>query len=208
MASKKVNAELTNAERVRNNQRRSRTRRKEYIAELEAKIKQYESDHDQNPTKLRIEGLAKELDALKKLLHALGLDEEFLEAHGKAARLASTWAQDKQSPEETNDTPFSLPQPTSQCTNELQAHPDPILQMLLLGLPLFYSAQLEHETARYNILGDEIPSKTLQRSRHKEGRRMPQIGDVQEANADADQHALRDVQLPDAGGEGCAEEAG
>jgi hypothetical protein len=79
-------------------------------------------------------------------LHALGLDEEFLEAHGKAARLASTWAQDKQSPEETNDKPFSLPQPTAQCANELQAHPDPILQSNNVGaqhpIPRVFSERL------------------------------------------------------------------
>jgi hypothetical protein len=67
-------------------------------------------------------------------LHALGLNDEFLEAHGRAARVASTWAQDKQSSEETNGTLFSLPQqPTSQFANELQAHPDPILQSINVG---------------------------------------------------------------------------
>ena len=75
----------------------------------------------------------KELDTLKKLLHALGLDDKFLKAHGRAAQLASTWAQGKQSSEDTNDTPFSLPQPTSQFSNELQAHPDPILQSIDVG---------------------------------------------------------------------------
>ncbi|CAN9227250.1 unnamed protein product [Alternaria alternata] len=143
MASKKANVELTNAERVRNNQRRSRARRKEYITGLEAKIQQYESGYDQNPIKPSIEELAKELDTLKKLLNALGLDDKFLEAHGRAARLASTWAQDKQSPEETNDTPLSLPQPTSQFTNGLQAHPDPILQSINVGA--------QHSTPRRSL---------------------------------------------------------
>jgi hypothetical protein len=66
-------------------------------------------------------------------LHALGLDDEFLEAHGRAARLVSTWTQDKQSSEETNHAPFSLPQSTSQSANELQAYPDPILQSINVG---------------------------------------------------------------------------
>jgi hypothetical protein len=56
-------------------------------------------------------------------LHALGLNDEFLEAHGRAARVASTWAQDKQSSEETNGTLFSLPQQPT----------DPILQSINVG---------------------------------------------------------------------------
>jgi hypothetical protein len=94
---------MTNAERVRNNQRRSRARRKEYIAELESKLQQYQCSCGRSPSNTRLEELGMELNSLKRLLHSLGLKDEFLEAYTGAARLAPTLALGQEITIGTND---------------------------------------------------------------------------------------------------------
>jgi hypothetical protein len=79
---------MTNAERVRNNQRRSRARRREYIAELETKLQHFESGCRQDPTEGKLAELVEELGSLKRLLHSLGLDDKFLNAYHTAAHIA------------------------------------------------------------------------------------------------------------------------
>ncbi|KAH8706903.1 hypothetical protein GQ44DRAFT_777725 [Phaeosphaeriaceae sp. PMI808] len=75
-------------ERVRNNQRRCRARQKEYITELEDKIRQYESASSQSSTDPRLKQLVRENESLKRLLQSLGLDNDFLKAYSKAAQIA------------------------------------------------------------------------------------------------------------------------
>jgi hypothetical protein len=94
---------MTNAERVRNNQRRSRARRKEYIADLETKLQQHECSWGGSPSNANVEEPAIELKLLKQLLHSLGLKDEFLKAYASAARLAQTLAQEQEISIETND---------------------------------------------------------------------------------------------------------
>jgi hypothetical protein len=94
---------MTNAERVRNNQRRSRARRKEYIAELESKLQQYKCNCGGSLNNAKVEDIAMELKSLKRLLHSLGLKDEFLEAYAGAARLAPTLARDHEITMGTND---------------------------------------------------------------------------------------------------------
>ena len=75
-------------ERIRNNQRRCRARQKEYIAELENKIRQYESASGQSSTDPKLQELVRENELLKRLLHSLGLGSDFLKAYSKAADIA------------------------------------------------------------------------------------------------------------------------
>jgi hypothetical protein len=84
---------MTNAERVRNNQRRCRARRREYIAELEIKIQHLESGCRQHPTEARLAELTEELRSLKRLLHSLGLDDKFLDTYRTAANIAPSVSQ-------------------------------------------------------------------------------------------------------------------
>ena len=74
---------------MRNNQRRSREKRKEYIAELEAKIQQYETTTGSHSISCTaIEGLRKDVETLKRLLDSLGLGDEFIKAYMKASQIA------------------------------------------------------------------------------------------------------------------------
>ncbi|PVI02578.1 hypothetical protein DM02DRAFT_298805 [Periconia macrospinosa] len=75
-------------ERVRNNQRRCRARQKEYIASLENRIHQYESAGAESETNKKLEQLAAENKSLKKLLHSLGLRDDFLQAYRNAMQIA------------------------------------------------------------------------------------------------------------------------
>lgn len=78
----------TDLERIRNNQRRCRARQKEHIASLEDKIRQYEGMDFETTTKQKIEELATENRSLKRLLQALGLRDEVLDAYSNAVRIA------------------------------------------------------------------------------------------------------------------------
>jgi hypothetical protein len=73
---------------VRNDQRRSRARRKAYVAELEAKIRQYDIESGQICTTAELLRATQEAEFLKGLLHLLGLDGSFLQAFTRAQRLA------------------------------------------------------------------------------------------------------------------------
>lgn len=88
--AKKMQA--ANLERVRNNQRRSRARRNEYLAELEGKVRSYESQGPQAHTDHKIQLLSRENEMLKMLLNSMGLGAEFLVAYKKAYELAPNWS--------------------------------------------------------------------------------------------------------------------
>ncbi|KAF2176859.1 hypothetical protein K469DRAFT_721851 [Zopfia rhizophila CBS 207.26] len=75
-------------QRIRNNQRRSRARRKDYIAELEEKVRRYESSGSQTVTNPEFKQLIKENELLKRLLHSIGLGHDFLKAYTKASEVA------------------------------------------------------------------------------------------------------------------------
>jgi hypothetical protein len=72
---------------VRNNQRRCRARRKAYITELETKIYEQIKGHGQEPMRAELLKAQKEIQSLKRLLNALGLDEGFIETFNRAQRL-------------------------------------------------------------------------------------------------------------------------
>ncbi|KAF1938245.1 hypothetical protein EJ02DRAFT_29059 [Clathrospora elynae] len=90
MTRNTVNTKATNLERVRNNQRRCRARRKEYIKELEARTRQFQCTSAQASTDLQLGELRVELELLKRLLRSLGLNDGFLESYSKAAKLVPT----------------------------------------------------------------------------------------------------------------------
>lgn len=73
---------------MRNNQRRSRARRKDYISELEEKVRKYESSSDQTVINPKFQQLMKENELLKRLLHSVGLGTDFLKAYTKASEVA------------------------------------------------------------------------------------------------------------------------
>jgi hypothetical protein len=93
---------------VRNNQRRCRARRKAYITELETKIDEHEKEHCQEPMRAELLGAQKEIESLKRLLNALGLDEGFLETFNRAQRLTPILAGNQGS----NVDLSSLPEPS------------------------------------------------------------------------------------------------
>jgi len=82
---------------MRNNQRRSRARRKEYVAELEEKICRYETSEGQTTTDQTVQLLTKENDTLRRLLQSIGLGNDFVKAYtnafGLALELSKTVAQ-------------------------------------------------------------------------------------------------------------------
>lgn len=86
--STELGEQATDLERIRNKQRRCRARQKEYIASLEDKIRQYESTSFETTTKQKLEELASENRSLKRLLQALGLRNEVLDAYSNAVRIA------------------------------------------------------------------------------------------------------------------------
>jgi hypothetical protein len=73
---------------MRNNQRRSRARRKDYIAELEEKIRRYESSRNQSAAAQTVQQLMQENDTLKKLLQSMGLGNDFLTAYTNASGIS------------------------------------------------------------------------------------------------------------------------
>ncbi|KAI1304449.1 hypothetical protein F5Y03DRAFT_357323 [Xylaria venustula] len=75
-------------ERTRNNQRRSRARRKEYITELEEKIRRYETLATQNVPDETIHSVIRENIALKRLLHSMGLGDDFVTSYMTASKMA------------------------------------------------------------------------------------------------------------------------
>ncbi|KAF2009469.1 hypothetical protein BU24DRAFT_467844 [Aaosphaeria arxii CBS 175.79] len=123
-----------NLERIRNNQRRCRARQKEYIAELEDKIRQYETANSQSSTDPRLQLLSRENESLKRLLQSLGLGNDFIKAYSKAAQIASDipWAQ------AGNET---LCEPKAYSSSSLD------LEMLQseLTLPATHERQIAHE---------------------------------------------------------------
>ena len=90
---------------MRNNQRRSRARRKAYIAELEAKLRESENGCSQDPTIEELARATQEVQSLKKLLYTLGLDEAFLEAFSRAQHLAAQFSSNLESITHIGNTP-------------------------------------------------------------------------------------------------------
>ncbi|KAA8649447.1 bZIP transcription factor [Aspergillus tanneri] len=72
-------------ERTRNNQRRSRARKREYVAALEARIREYEETRAQQASHATeadtVEKLQQENARLSRLLEALGINTEFQDAY-------------------------------------------------------------------------------------------------------------------------------
>jgi hypothetical protein len=75
---------------VRNNQRRSRARRKAYVAELEEKLRRYESSGSQGviDEDMTVKLLIEENETLKTLLVSLGLGNEFISKYKHASGMA------------------------------------------------------------------------------------------------------------------------
>ncbi|KAK6517487.1 hypothetical protein TWF281_004139 [Arthrobotrys megalospora] len=73
-------------ERIRNNQRRSRARRKEYVDALERRLREYEvsDSRDQASTEEMLEYLIKENASLKSILSAIGIDGNLRQELSKA----------------------------------------------------------------------------------------------------------------------------
>ncbi|CEL07097.1 hypothetical protein ASPCAL10261 [Aspergillus calidoustus] len=71
--------------RVRNNQRKSRERRKQHVAELEQKVKQLESAVAATKVPMPSMSLAKENCILKSLLESIGFDSLSLEGYLRGA---------------------------------------------------------------------------------------------------------------------------
>jgi len=90
---------------VRNNQRRSRARRKAYVAELETKLRESENGCSQDPTTAELAKATQEVQSLKKLLYTLGLDEAFLEAFSEAQHLAAQFSSNLESITHIGSTP-------------------------------------------------------------------------------------------------------
>ncbi|KAF2865889.1 hypothetical protein BDV95DRAFT_585297 [Massariosphaeria phaeospora] len=76
-------------ERVRNNQRRSRARRRDYIEELEERIREFECSASQSVDNPAVQRLSRENDLLKRLLASLGLGNDFLKSYTKASEKSS-----------------------------------------------------------------------------------------------------------------------
>jgi hypothetical protein len=76
--------QATDLERTRNNQRRARARRKDYIAELEQKIRAYEDADSQVLADAKFQKVMEENECLKRLLQSLGLESDFLQAYLRA----------------------------------------------------------------------------------------------------------------------------
>jgi hypothetical protein len=83
--TKLTSMQTAELERVRNNQRRSRAKRKAYVAELQEKIRRYESSESGRDTGRTVQDLIKENDALRRLLLSVGLGNDFLEAYINAS---------------------------------------------------------------------------------------------------------------------------
>ncbi|KAJ8102367.1 hypothetical protein POJ06DRAFT_249522 [Lipomyces tetrasporus] len=91
MASRHRRSKADDLARVRDNQRRCRARRREYVAELERKVRDFEASSTQpNTVDLPSAGaLMRENEILRKLLKTLGLDEQFLAMYMNAELSAS-----------------------------------------------------------------------------------------------------------------------
>ena len=90
---------------MRNNQRRSRARRKAYVAELEMKLRESENGCSQDPTTAELARATQEIQSLKKLLCTLGLDGAFLEAFSRAQHLAAQFSSYQESITHIGSTP-------------------------------------------------------------------------------------------------------
>ena len=90
---------------MRNNQRRSRARRKAYVAELETKLRESENGCSRDPTTAELARATQEVQSLKKLLYTLGLDEAFLEAFSRAQHLAAQFSSYQESITHIGSTP-------------------------------------------------------------------------------------------------------
>ncbi|KAK9371666.1 uncharacterized protein V1513DRAFT_428324 [Lipomyces chichibuensis] len=92
MASRHRKSKADDLARVRDNQRRCRARRREYVAELERKVKDFEASRMQpnNAADLLSEGVfMRENEILRMLLKSLGLDEQFQAMYMNAELAAS-----------------------------------------------------------------------------------------------------------------------
>jgi len=76
--------------RVRNNQRRCRERRQNYIAELEEKVKGLEAGDGERVIEQTRNQYQQENEVLRRLLRSLGLEDTFIHAYLQAAKLAPT----------------------------------------------------------------------------------------------------------------------
>jgi hypothetical protein len=92
---------------VRNDRRRSRARRKAYVAELEAKVRQYDIVSGQICTTAELLRATQEAKSLKGLLHSLGLDGSFLQAFTRAQRLAPILAHNQGETASSRSAPSS-----------------------------------------------------------------------------------------------------
>lgn len=97
---------------MRNNQRRSRARRKAYIAELEAKLRECEIGRGQDLTTEELSRASQEIQSLKRMLYSLGLDEAFLEAFSRAQRLAARFSRNPERITHISSTPEASSQHT------------------------------------------------------------------------------------------------
>ncbi|KAF2687105.1 arsenate resistance ArsH [Lentithecium fluviatile CBS 122367] len=79
--------------RVRNNQRRCRERRQNYIAELEAKVKKLETGDGEGTVDRIGKKYRQENEMLRRLLASLGLEDGFVNAYVQAAVRAPTVTQ-------------------------------------------------------------------------------------------------------------------
>lgn len=78
-----IEHQASELERIRNNQRRSRARRRDYITTLEEKVRNYEnlSLGDHCRSKRDPEQLAKENVMLRRLLDSIGFEDTFLQSY-------------------------------------------------------------------------------------------------------------------------------
>jgi hypothetical protein len=83
-----LNLKATEIERIRNNQRRSRARRKEYIAQLEEKIRKRERQDGQTFMGTNLQHAIRENEVLRRLLQSIGIGDEFLNAYMRASEMA------------------------------------------------------------------------------------------------------------------------
>lgn len=112
---------------MRNNQRRSRARRKEYVAELEAKVRRYEASESPNTMDRSVQLLIKENHTLRRLLHSMGLGNDFIAAYIKASGTALEMSNTVAQP----DLHAQLDDATCSRTESYSSHtPDEVSELL------------------------------------------------------------------------------
>jgi hypothetical protein len=141
---------------VRNNQRRSRARRKEYISELEYKLLQYENDSNRGVTDPKLEILTRENESLKRLLGSLGLGSDFVRTYLKASAMAPEFQ--IQSSLLSNAKPLTQPQQEHNTLLESSTTMDSFISWDLLD---FGGTQLSAEPTQTQLPALESPSGDL-----------------------------------------------